>query len=122
VKDLVDLDPTAEWDPLEKKVINSCVGPPYTCKVKGYQSSPRIVALPVVNTQMAYDEVHTDKGGTKGAGDMSVKIVNILGFFVKGMDSKDVVGYLATKPDLLVSNGGTPAPAAGFIMSIRLVR
>jgi Flp pilus assembly protein TadG len=122
VGDLYDLDPTADWDPVEKKVINSCVGPPYTCSVPGYQSSPRIVALPVVNTAMAYDEVHTDAGGTKGAGDMTVKIVAILGFFVKGMDGKDVVGYLATKPDLLISNGGAPSPAAAFLMSVRLVR
>jgi hypothetical protein len=122
VDDLYDLDPTAEWDPVEKKVVNSCVGPPYKCSKPGYQSSPRIVAVPVINTQMAYDEVHKEDGGTTGAGKMSVKIVAILGFFVEGMDGKDVVGYFATKPDLLVSNGGAPSPTAAFLMSVRLVR
>ena len=122
VKDLIDQDPDAEWDPLEKKVIKSCVGPPYTCSTLGYQSSPRIVAVPVINTAMAYDEVHKDDGGGTGAGNMTVKVVAILGFFVQGMDGKDVVGYLATKPDLLVSDGGAPSPAAAFLMSIRLVR
>jgi Flp pilus assembly protein TadG len=122
VKDLIDQDPDAEWDPIEKKVVNSCVGPPYTCSTPGFQSSPRIVAVPVINTQMAYDEVHKEGGGTTGTGNMTVKVVAILGFFVGAMDGKDVVGYLATKPDLLVSNGGTPSPAAAFLMSVRLVR
>jgi hypothetical protein len=122
VKDLLELDPDAEWDATEKKVVKSCVGPPYTCSKPGFTSSPRIVAVPVVNTQMAYDEVHKEDGGTTGAGSMTVKVVAILGFFVQGLDGKDVVGYLATKPDLLVSNGGSVSPTAAFLMSVRLVR
>jgi len=121
VKDLVALDKNAKWDSVNKKVINSCIGPPYTCSQPGYTVSPRIVALPVVNTQDAWDAVHP-KSKVQGAGNMNVKIVNILGFFVEGMSGKDVVGYLATKPDLLVSNGGDVSPASAFLMAIRLVR
>ena len=121
VKDLLALDKNAKWDPVEKKVIDSCVGPPYTCGTPGYKQSPRIVALPVVDTAAVYDEVHND-GKPKGAGNMNVKIVAILGFFVEGMDGKDVVGYLATKPDLKVSNGGGVNPAAAFLKTVQLVR
>jgi Flp pilus assembly protein TadG len=122
VDDLVALDPDASWDPVEKKVVDSCVGPPYTCSKPGYKQSPRIVALPVINTRMAYDEVHKEDGKQVGAGNMTVKIVAILGFFVEGKQDKDVVGYLATKPELKVSNGGGVHPAAGFLKTVQLVR
>jgi Flp pilus assembly protein TadG len=108
VDDLVALDPTAEWDPIEKKVIKS-----------RYAVSPRLVAVPIVDTQSVYEE--TD-GGTQGAGGLNVRIVAILGFFVKGMDGNDVAGVFATKPDLLISNGGAVSPTAAFLMSVRLVR
>ncbi|HEV8396589.1 MAG TPA: pilus assembly protein TadG-related protein [Vicinamibacterales bacterium] len=121
VKDLVALDKNAKWDAVNKKVINSCIGPPYTCSEPGYTVSPRVVALPIVDTQMAWDAVHP-KVKPQGAGNMDVKIVAILGFFVEGMSGNDVVGYLATKPDLLVSNGGSVSPSAAFLTAIRLVR
>ena len=125
VDDLVALDPDAKWDAANKKVIDSCVGPPYTCSKPGYSVSPRIVAVPVINTQEVWDAVHSDSGGTTGAGNMTVKIVALLGFFVEGMGGtggKDVVGYLATKPDLLTSNGGSVSPSAAFIKAVTLVR
>lgn len=121
VDDLLSLDKDAKWDPTNNKVIDSCVGPPYTCSVKGYATSPRIVALPVIDTQDAYDQVHNG-AKPKGAGNMNVKIVAILGFFVEGMAGKDVVGYLCTKPDLLVTNGGGVNPGAAFIKVVQLVR
>ena len=125
VDDLVALDPDAKWDAVNKKVIDSCVGPPYTCSKPGYSVSPRIVAVPVINTQDAWDAVHSDSGKGQGAGNMTVQIVAILGFFVEGMGGtggKDVVGYLATKPDLLLSNGGSVSPSAAFIKAVTLVR
>ena len=108
VEALVALDPDAEWDPVEKKVINS-----------DFAVSPRLVAVPIVNTQLVYEA--TD-GGTRGTGGLEVNIVAILGFFVKGMAGNDVIGYFASKPDLLLSNGGAVDPTAAFLMSIRLVR
>lgn len=120
VADLTALDPNAKWD--GTKVVDSCVGPPYTCGAKGYSISPRIVAIPIINTQDAYDQVHPAAGKAQGAGNMTVKVVAILGFFVEGMSGNDVVGYLCTKPDLLVSNGGSVSPSAAFLTAIRLVR
>jgi Flp pilus assembly protein TadG len=111
-EDLIDLDPDARWD--GEKVVNSCVGPPYTCSVPGFTHSPRIVAIPVFDLQLYMD--------TGGPGNGTVHIVNILGFFVDRMDGKDVVGYLATKPDLKVKGAGSVAPTASFIKAIQLVR
>ena len=122
VKALLALDKFAKWDDDEDKVVDSCVGPPYTCSKPGLKVSPRIVAVPVVNTQMVWDATHSDDGKGQGAGNMTVKVVAILGFFVEGMSGNDVVGYFATKPDLLVSNGGSVSPSAAFLKTVTLVR
>jgi Flp pilus assembly protein TadG len=115
-EDLIALDPDADWD--GEKVINSCVGPPYTCAVPGYTHSPRIVALPVFDLQKYMD--------TGGPGNGTVQIVNILGFFVdrmgKGKSKNDVIGYLAIKPDLKKKGAGTVAPEASFLKAVQLVR
>ena len=102
-------------------MVDSCVEPPYSCGKPGLKTSPRIVAMPVIDTQAAYDAVHNGSK-PKGAGNMTVKIVAILGFFVEGMSGNDVVGYLCTKPDLLVSNGGSVSPSAAFLKTVTLVR
>jgi hypothetical protein len=52
----------------------------------------------------------------------SVKIVNILGFFIKNMVGNDVRGVLMTAPGVFNAGGGTvPGPAA-FLWTIVLVR
>ena len=75
----------------------------------------------MINTHEAWDGVHNGSK-SKGAGNLTVKVVAIIGFFVEGMNGDDVVGYLATKPDLLVSNGGAANPQSAFIKAVRLVR
>ena len=114
VDDLVALDPKAEWDSGADRVINSCIGPPYSCSKPGYTTSPRIVAVPV------FDLDNYMKTG--GPGNGTVHVVNILGFFVDKMQGNDVVGYLATEAGLKVSNGGAVASEAAFIKAIQLVR
>jgi hypothetical protein len=72
----------------------------------------------MVHTRRAYDDVHNG-----GGGNMTVRVVAILGFFVESVsDTGDVTGYLVTKPDLKVSNGGGVHPAAGFLKTVQLVR
>ncbi len=47
------LDPNADWDPATKSIINSCVGPPYTCaQLPGISHSPRVVAMPVFDLEL----------------------------------------------------------------------
>lgn len=114
--DLIDLDPDAEWDPIEKKVINSCVGPPYTCSVPGYARSPRIVAIPIFNLDYYL--------GTEGPGNGTIKIVNILGFFVDRVENPQntVFGYLAATPALKRAGRGEITPEASFAKVVQLVR
>jgi len=119
VEDLVALDLDAEWDPINKKVVNSCVEDNSCVDAQGnhvsYSQSPRIVAIPIFDLGEYMD--------TGGPGNGTVRIVNILGFFVEGVDSHSTVtGRLATKTDLLVAGGGGVTPDAAFIYAIQLVR
>lgn len=120
-QDLIDLDPEAEWDSEAKKVVNSCVEPPYSCSQPGFKQSPRIVAIPVFDTQQYWQ--------TGGPGQGTVHITQILGFFVdrlepsnNGNGQMDVVGVLASEAGLKVTSGGNVAPQAAFLKVIQLVR
>jgi Flp pilus assembly protein TadG len=120
---LIDLDKEATWNEEDDRIEGSCVGEEYTCDEPGYRHSPRLVAVPVVNTLKAYDDLRNENGNQVGAGNKTVRIVAILGFFIESVDKDgNVTGYLATKPDLLYANGGGVNPAAGFIKSVQLVR
>jgi hypothetical protein len=117
-QDLINLDPTADWDPLANDglggVITSCV---YTNSCPGgaqYMESPRIVALPVYDTHHYY--------ATGGPGNGTVRIVNILGFFVDRIEAGDVIGYLVTKPDLVSDTDGGVAGPSSFVKSVHLIR
>jgi Flp pilus assembly protein TadG len=118
-QDLLDLDPSADWDPTANggkgAVVNSCVSTNSCPGGFQYVESPRIVALPVYNTDLYYQ--------TGGPGAGTVRIVNILGFFVDRIDAAgDVYGYLVTKPDLVESSNGGVAGPSSFVQSIRLIR
>jgi hypothetical protein len=118
---LRDLDPDARWDPKTKKVVNSCVEPPYSCSEPGYKQSPRLVTIPVFNTQHFYD--------TGGPGKGEVLIQQFLGFFVDRLESsgpgkgqQSVVGILAQTVGLSVTNAGSVAPSSAFLRTVQLVR
>jgi hypothetical protein len=117
VQDLIALDPNASWDPGTKSIINSCVGPPYTCSLPGYTQSPRVVAVPVFDLELYMQ--------TGGPGNGTVHMVNILGFFVDrmgGFHGNDVVGYLINKKELFDPNKGGVPVGASFIKSVFLIR
>jgi hypothetical protein len=118
--DLIDLDPGAEWDNVAKKVINSCVDDNSCVDANGDSvnlgESPRIVPVPV------FDLAHYMATG--GPGNGTVRIVNILGFFVDRVENPQntVVGYLAAKSDMLVEGAGGITEEASFVKVIQLVR
>jgi hypothetical protein len=116
VKDLIDLDPGAEWDDTQNKVVNSCVDLG-TCPA--YTQSPRIVPIPIFDPD--YYQTNKTEGRTW------VKVVNILGFFVddavvgeKG--GKDVMGYLVTQPSTFISGKGEVGWESAFSRIFILVR
>jgi hypothetical protein len=114
INDIIALDPSATWNPVSKQVENSCWQTNSCPGNPGITQSPRIVALPVFDL--------AEYMATGGPGMGSVKIVNILGFFVKNMVGNDVRGVLMTAPGVFNTGGGTvPGPAA-FLWTIVLVR
>jgi Putative Flp pilus-assembly TadE/G-like len=110
--DLVNLDPNADWD--GTKIVNSCVGPPYTCTTPGLKLSPRVVAIPVFDLELYM--------ATGGPGNGTVKIVNILGFFVDRFDHGTVTGYLINKKGSLNTGGGSVAGPSSFLKQVTLIR
>jgi hypothetical protein len=123
VGDLAELDPYAVWDPTlnggKGGVRGSCVET-NTCVDRNnqpiqYAGSPRVVAIPVFDLGL-----YLSTGGTTGNG--TVRMVNILGFFVDHMAGNDVMGYLMSKPALLVAGGGSIAPSAAFVKVMTLIR
>jgi putative Flp pilus-assembly TadE/G-like protein len=113
-QDLINLDPSAQWDATNKRIVNSCVGPPYTCTTPGYKTTPRIVAIPVFDLELYL--------ATGGPGNGTVKIVNILGFFVDHVDSNSVTGYLIRLAALKSPGAGGVAGQASFLTQIMLIR
>ena len=113
MKALVEQDPDAKWDPTTKTVIDSCVD---DGSCPGYTQSPRIVPVPL------FDPDDYQVGKTQGR--TTVKIVNILGFFVadQGKGGDDVKGYLMTQPSLFMSGKGEVGWESAFSRVFILVR
>jgi Flp pilus assembly protein TadG len=101
VDDLVAKDPGASWDTATQSVVGSA-----------YSVSPRVVSVPLFDVQEFMSRA--DSGRTY------VSFVNIMGFFIEGMDGNDVKGRLVPVPGLIVS--GSAGSQYSFIRVIRLVR
>jgi Flp pilus assembly protein TadG len=110
VSDLIAKDPSAQWDPVTKSVINSCAQGSPSCGT----SSPRIVAVPIFDTAL-YES-------TKRQGLPQFRVVNILGFFLDQMQGNDVRGYLTEAPGLSTGSVTTISPLASFLTTIQLIR
>jgi Flp pilus assembly protein TadG len=100
--DLIALDPDAHWDTTTNRVISNM------------QPSPRVRAIPL------FDPAYYADGKQNGR-NASLKFVNYLGFFIESMQGNEVVGRITPIGGLRKGNG-SPAPAAAFPMSIRLVQ
>jgi hypothetical protein len=102
---LIDQDPTARWDPVEKKVITSHPS----------GKSPRVRPIPV------FDPYYYDTG-TAGGRNASLKFVNYLGFFVEEMQGNEVLGYITPIGGSRKGGGFGPTPEGAFPKAIRLVQ
>jgi Putative Flp pilus-assembly TadE/G-like len=112
VDDLVDLDRGAYWDVASKSIKGSCA-PGICADGKYYARSPRIVPVPLFDLDAFF------AGSPNGKS--SIPIVNIMGFFVEGMDGKDVLGRLAALAGL--TKGTTSVDdTASFLRKVMLVR
>jgi hypothetical protein len=111
VGELIAQDPDATWNVGQKAVENSCVttGTP-SCGA----TSPRVVAIPVFDTQLYYT--------TKQAGLPEFKIVNIVGFFLEDAPGNDVIGRFTVAPGLSVGAGPPFNPDSSFLKVVQLIR
>jgi hypothetical protein len=106
---LIALDPYAQWDTGTSSVINSCATANPSCG-----RSPRIVAVPVFDTEYFYS---SDRQGLP-----TFRIVNILGFFIDHMQGNDVVGWLTEAPGLARAATAPIQPNSSFLAEIQLIR
>ncbi len=112
VGSIIAHDPLASWDPTanggQGGVINSCAQatPPCVDSWTGlpHRVSPRVVTVPV------FDLDHYMATGGPGAG--TVRVVNMVGFFVSGMVGNDVFGYVVSKPGVQIPCSPGPCPTA----------
>jgi Flp pilus assembly protein TadG len=106
---LINKDSGAYWNPTLNGGRGGISG-------SAYATSPRIVAIPLVNPDMMAE---AQKGGRT-----DVPISNIGGFFVEGYDNaeKAVVGRLVTMPGLMATGGSPIGPGSAFMMTPVLVR
>jgi Flp pilus assembly protein TadG len=122
VNALIALDPNATFNPVTKKVENSCVGGggvPYTCSVPGLVESPRIVAVPAYDVNWFED--HRRPGGGATVNNL-IRVSNILSVFIGGLSGSDIATHLVTKtgpwdPTTPVVTGGST-----FTRTILIVR
>jgi hypothetical protein len=106
---LIGKDPGAYWD--------TTMNPPYGgINGSAFPSSPRIVAIPLVNPDMM---AQANSGGRT-----TVPIANIMGFFVERYDGpcKCVVGRLVTIPGLKASGSAPIGGESAFLHTVVLVR
>jgi hypothetical protein len=115
---LIQQDPQATWNATTRTVENSCApGPcPWVDGTTMYRSfSPRIVPVALFDI----DEYYRDSPSGKS----TVKIQNIAGLFVEGIDNKNAVyGRLVAFPGLNKAGSGSVPLEASFLRDVILVR
>ena len=110
MQDLYDLDPTATYNETTMEIEGSCAQSESPCA----PISPRLVAVPVFDTQVYYD------GKLNGL--VTLRIANILGFFINEIQGGEVSGYFMRMPGLTVGGGVNLGPGSSFLTSVVLVR
>jgi Flp pilus assembly protein TadG len=99
---LIDKDPGAYWDNVNRRVVSSM------------NPSPRIIVIPV------FDPYVYEEG--RESGRLDIKVANLLGFFVEGLQSNGVLGRVVPTTGLIRGTVGGPVPGGAFLRAIRLVQ
>ncbi len=97
---LIDQDPTAYWDTLNRRVVSS------------FNPSPRSVVMPV------FDPVVYENSRQRGR--QTIQVANLVGFFIEGVQGNSVMGRIIPATGL-IRGTGTP-PAGSYLRAIRLVQ
>lgn len=110
MQDLYDLDPGATYNESTGQIEGSCAQSESPCA----PLSPRLVAVPVFDTQVYYD------GKVNGL--VTLRIANILGFFINEISGGEVSGYFMRMPGLIVGGGMSVGPGSSFLTTVVMVR
>lgn len=104
VKQLLDADPTAEWDLASGTVINSAYDPP--------ESSPRVVRIPLFDPNGMIDDTGDTMSPKNGRG--PIVFTNMTAFFIVGLENgSDVVGRFMAMSGV-GGGGGAAMPQIQF--------
>ena len=120
VDPLINADPSAHWvDPdgvggVPGWIADSCqetasCPAPYS---PSPSESPRLIKVPVFDTAEF----------SQNPGAQWLRVVNILGFFIKQRQGNTITGYLTTFNGILAEGGGTIEEPAAFSQTVVLVR
>jgi hypothetical protein len=111
LQDLISRDPGATWDVTTNRVVNSCADTWPRCA----SMSPRVIALPVYDLN--------DLADASVAGATSVKVSNIVGFFIESVNAANAnaTGYIARHPGLVKTTAPILIDASTFLRASLLV-
>jgi hypothetical protein len=88
VADLIQLDPAAFWDVTANGGQGAIVG-------SAFAVSPRVVAIPMFDPDLFQS--------TAASGSPQVRVANIFGVFIEGVESRTVIGRIVSVPGTLGS-------------------
>ena len=112
LRDLFNRDPGAHWNTETNHVDGSCADAPARCA----SMSPRIIALPVYHPG--------DLADNSRAGATSIKVSNIVGFFIESVDvvNATATGRVTRHPGLIRPTATTLIDASSFLRASLLVQ
>jgi hypothetical protein len=112
LQDLINLDPAAAWNPTTRRVDGSCADAHPRCA----SMSPRIIALVAYDVNDLADKSRFAPGAT------TVKVSNIVGFFVASVSGNNATGRIVRHPGLINSTAPLLSDAASFLRATLLVQ
>lgn len=119
VRDLIAQDPAATWNTSTNEVQNSCTMATPSCG----SISPRVVVVAVFDPDDFAKRSATNDRSPCAGGGQCVKIVNLFGFFIEGVDnSGNVLGRLTEQQGEYIEGGWNVGDAGAFLWAFRLIQ
>jgi hypothetical protein len=112
LQDLINLDLGATWNTTTRRVEGSCADANPRCA----SMSPRIIAI------VAYDVNDLADNSRFGPGATTVRIANIVGFFIVSVNGNNATGRIVRHPGLINSTAPLLSDAASFLRATLLVQ
>ena len=119
VRDLIAQDPYATWNTSTNQIQNSCTSATPSCG----PLSPRVVVVSVFDPDDFARRNATNDTSPCSGGGQCVKVVNMFGFFIEGVDNNgNVLGRLTQQQGEYIEGGWTVGDADAFLWAFQLIR